>query len=146
LRIADQDHGFRRLRGRQHVCKRHLRRFIHEEHVHALQRFRCGPEPDRPSGNHRGVPKGGEDLLVALNDRKARLRVPRLGGLLTAVQIEALLFGRVYGLIDQMANDLVAVRRNADGSPTTHPLADHVRARESLAGAGRSLDRKNAAG
>ena len=75
-----------------------------------------------------------------------RLRVFHFVGLLAAMQVEALLPRRLDGFIDQIADDLVTVRRDADGSAVAHEFADHLRARVCLAGAGRSLNRQYAAG
>src|SRR5580692_7261168 len=73
-----------------------------------------------------------------------RLRVLHLRCLLTAMQVEALLLRCLYGRVDQIANNLVAVGRNADGLTAAHKLADHLRARIGLAGTGRPLDREDA--
>jgi acetyl esterase/lipase len=43
--IADQHHAVGCLRGRKHVCKRHLARFVYEQHINNRLSFRRGPQP-----------------------------------------------------------------------------------------------------
>ena len=73
------------------------------------------------------------------------LRVFDLIGLLAALQVDTQFVRRLDGRIDQVANDLMAVGRDADFLAAAHQLANHLRASEGLARAGRSLDRENAA-
>jgi hypothetical protein len=48
-------------------------------------------------------------------------------------------------LVDQIANDLVAVRGDADALAVFEQAANHVRTGEGLPGAGWPLDRQNTA-
>src|SRR5438309_2245345 len=75
-----------------------------------------------------------------------RVRVLHFVGFLAATQIKSLLLRRLDGFIDQISDDLVTVRRNADGSAMAHKFADHLRTRVCLARAGWSLNRQHAAG
>src|SRR4051794_26763700 len=53
LRITDQHHGFRRLRHRQYIGERHLRSFIHEQYVDALESIRPRPQPRSAATDRR---------------------------------------------------------------------------------------------
>jgi hypothetical protein len=68
LGIADEDHGFRCLRDRQHVGERHLRRLIHEQHIHHLKDFRRSLQPRCPCTDHSGVSQRREQVLIAFSE------------------------------------------------------------------------------
>ena len=55
LRIAEQHDAGRRLRYRQHIGKRHLRRFIDKQHVDGLRGIGRCPEPGRAARHMRLV-------------------------------------------------------------------------------------------
>ena len=146
LRIADQHHRLRRLRHRKHVGERHLRGLVHEEHVDRLERVRPRPQPGRAAADRGGAAaQRREQVLISLGEGKAVLRVFDLIGLLAALQVDSQFVGRLDRRIDQVANDLMAVGRDADFLAAAHQLANHLRAGEGLARTGRSLDRENAA-
>jgi hypothetical protein len=69
------------------------------------------------------------------------LRLFHLLGFLAAMQLGATLIRRLYGRVDQVANNLMAVCCNPDSLPPAHQLANHARAGKGLPGARRPLDR-----
>src|SRR6185437_9580934 len=103
------------------------------------------PQPCRAAADRGGAAtQCREQVLISLGEGKAVLRVSDLIGLLAALQVNSQFVGRLDCRIDQVANDLMAVGRDADFLAAAHQLANHLCASKGLASTRRSLDRENA--
>ena len=93
----------------------------------------------------RPVVEGGLDVAVRRERRSAGegglLARP---GLLRDPDGDAALLRLRGDLLEQRADDLVAVREHPDAPAGAHEIHDHLRAGRGLAGAGRTLDREDA--
>jgi hypothetical protein len=133
LRVAYQHYRLRRLRNRQHVGERHLRGFIHEQHVDRIERIRPRPQPGGSAADRRTASQRGEQILIALGEGEPVLRSFDFVSLLAALQLNPQFVGRLDGRVDQVTNDLVAVGGDADRLTAPHQFTDHTRAGEGLA-------------
>jgi hypothetical protein len=73
LRIAKKHQARRRLRHRQHVSERHLRRLIDKQYVHRIVRLRPCPQPRRPGRDLTPTMQSVEHLIVGFcEDNRVR--------------------------------------------------------------------------
>ena len=88
-----------------------------------------GPEPGRAGGDAvEAFREAGDEILVALGFDDCPLGLGCVvGNLLNATQGHALLDRRRDRLVEQLADHLVAERRDADFLALTHQVDDHPR-------------------
>ena len=102
--------------------------------------------PGRAAADLCRIPECSIEVFATPGKGEARQRVFNFVRLLAAEQVHALLVGQFDDLIDQVADDLMTVRSNADPLTEPHQFADHMRAGKRLARAGWPLNRQYAAG
>ena len=143
LRVAQQQQALGTARRGQGVGQGHLAGFVDAEHVDQAFRFVARPEPGRAADH---VKRSRRERRAGVADIQEGLRVGEFGfagseaGPLTDRDVDSPLPSDPRGLFQELADDLVAVGRDAHLLPCYNQVHDHFRAHRAFAGAGRSLD------
>src|SRR6476661_2558945 len=122
LWITDEHDCVSGLCDRHNIGERHLGGFVDEQHVDALESLRSGPEPSGPRSYLAIEIQRGEDICILAGN--AQPIAVRLGvfGFLDALNFDADLVRDLTYAFDQVPNDLVAIRHDANLLPDAHQL------------------------
>src|SRR5579872_635836 len=149
LRIAEKYKALGRLGNGENVGQRHLPSFVNKENINGLKVLFLCPEPLCAGQDIGAVQESCKGLLIVNRGQNMRwimLRLVLLPDFLDSSQIwDTSFYGRRDSISQQLANDLVACRRDADPLALTHKFADHARPGEGLSGTRRPLNCQNRA-
>ena len=143
LWIAKEDSVAGGLSHGQYVGERHLTSLVHEEYVDGLMQLFTRPEPRRASCDLSVVRlQHGNDVLVLCGlENRLPLILGRLAAhFLYATDREPFPGRRFDNTLEQVPDDLVTDRGNADLFSGPHEITDHPRAGIGLSGTWGGLD------
>lgn len=144
LRVTHEDKRLCCLRDGEHVGEGHLRGLVDEEHIDRFKCVRTRPEPGRPTADVHVVADGRDEVFTPTGKRQPMLLFVFFIGLMTALKIDAEPIRFLDDLVDEIPDDLVAVRGDPDCLALSDEGADHSRCRKGLPSARRSLHGQNA--
>jgi len=142
--VAEQYQIIGGLRDRKHVGQRHLCRLVDEQDIETASRVKPRPEPGGRAAKLQIALQRAEKLRITGGDPDTRPIWFLICNLLHATNKLPVPACSDNGFVEKLADNGVAVRRNANCLTVLCQCGDHTRARVGLTGARRALNRKHA--